>query len=121
MATILIVEDNKALNQLYAEVLKMTGFEIVQAADCKEAMACLQRVVPEIVVLDMLLPDGNGQTVIAQMRQNPSLQKIHIIAVSGFQGDVSDAEKLGIDYFLVKPVAIPTLVDCVDNILNHKQ
>jgi DNA-binding response OmpR family regulator len=121
VATILIVEDNKPLNQLYAEVLKMSGFDILQAANCKEAMECLQRAIPEIVVLDMLLPDGNGQSVISYMRENLDLQKTHIIAVSGFQGDVNDADGLEVDHFLMKPVAIPTLVDCVDRIINHKK
>jgi DNA-binding response OmpR family regulator len=121
VATILIVEDNKPLNQLYAEVLRMSGFDILQATNCKEAVECLQQAVPEIVVLDMLLPDGNGQSVISYVRENLDLQKTHIIAVSGFQGDVSEPDSLGIDHFLVKPVAIPTLVDCVDRILNHKK
>ncbi len=119
MTTILIVEDNKPLNQLYAEVMRMAGYEIHQAASCQEAKDCLERVVPDIVVLDMLLPDGNGQSILTFIRETLILHKIHVIAVSGFQGEMSEADSLSIDDFLVKPVAIPALIESVERLSKH--
>ena len=119
MATILIVEDNRSLNHLYAQVLKMVGFDTLQAFSCKEALECLTQAVPAVIILDMLLPDGNGTSVLSHVRETARFQKVHVIAVSGSDEDIARASELSIDLVMVKPVSVPNLVDCVGRIVGQ--
>jgi DNA-binding response OmpR family regulator len=118
VTTILIVEDDKTLNRLYVEVFGLEGFETLQATSCQQVMDYLQQVTPAVILLDLFLPDGNGLSIVSHVREHPKLWLTPIIAVSGAQGDETQAAALAIN-FLRKPVSILDLVDCVKRLIAH--
>ena len=69
MKTILIVEDNAALVRLYSKWLEQPGAMLFQAESAEEALEKLRRVIPDLVVLDINLPDGSSLPVIEQLNR----------------------------------------------------
>jgi CheY-like chemotaxis protein len=98
----LIVEDEAALRLMYELVLNSMGFDVIHAGDGNEAMAVLQESAPEVVFLDMLLPNLNGKTVLDYIHTAAHLENTHVIIVSAH----AHFEELcfSSDQFLLKPI-----------------
>jgi DNA-binding response OmpR family regulator len=61
---LVIIEDDVATNNFYAAVLSQTGFLVVLATSCQQAIACLKRLIPTILLLDIWLSDGSGAAIL---------------------------------------------------------
>ncbi len=108
---VLIVDDATDNREAYAEYLQMRGFRTAQAGTGKQALEEYDRSLPDVVLLDMRLPDFPGVEVSRRMRSMTSI-KATIIAVSGsaFEQDVAAAMASGCDAFLAKPCMPDTVV-----------
>ncbi|MBN1942321.1 MAG: response regulator [Phycisphaerae bacterium] len=111
---VLIVDDDKEIIDLFEDALKSDArFEIVTARTGYEAGLRTQQFHPDILVLDYMLPDINGHALCRTIRENPALQDIKIIIISGV-ADPADVEKLktaGADDFVHKPFDIGTFIE----------
>jgi CheY-like chemotaxis protein len=117
-ATVLVVEDNEQLNKLYSKALAHIGLQTVQAGSGRQAIEQLCMLVPDVVLLDMVMKDGDGRDVIKFMKTQPRLSQTEIVIVSGGGKQYEDyARAEGIDYFLQKPVSVGTLIDFVQNLI----
>jgi DNA-binding response OmpR family regulator len=102
---ILIIEDDNFLQGLEAKKLKKEGYEVSTAVNSVEAFKIIDSRIPlDLVLLDLLLPDVDGFTILEKIRQNENIGKIPVIIFSNLseEKDINRAKKLGISEFMVK-------------------
>jgi two-component system, cell cycle response regulator DivK len=107
---VLIVDDAEDNREVYAEYLRFRGFAVTEAATGAAALEEVSRVDPDVVLLDMRLPDINGSDVSRQLRARQA-RRPTIIALSAsvFDSDIATALGSGCDAFLAKPCLPETL------------
>ena len=113
--TILVVEDNDDLRQIFADSLKFSGFSVREASDGLEALHVIENTPPDLVVLDLVLPTLDGLSVRDEILAHVETRRIPIVIVTGSAEEFS--HKLRGDCVLRKPVAPDTLVATVRNCL----
>jgi DNA-binding response OmpR family regulator len=118
MQTVMIVEDDAELFRLYQTVFSDKA--LMQATTVRQAIEYLQNIIPEIVVLDMSLPDGNGFTILKFLRENPRFAKTQILVVTGNDQYQERVESMGVEYFLFKPISVMMLKDLVARLYQAK-
>ncbi len=101
---ILVIEDDKFLRELLIGKLVAEGHEISTATDGKEAIAALEAPVPELVLLDLLLPDLSGFEILEKMKAKDSWKPVPVIVLSNLdqKEDLEKAKKLGATDFMIK-------------------
>ncbi len=104
--SILVIED-QALNRKVARiVLQSGGYEVIEAVDAAEALACLEKVVPALILMDIALPGQSGEELTRQIKADPNLRCIPIIALTAaaMSGDRERLLKAGCDDYISKPI-----------------
>ncbi|HUB27411.1 MAG TPA: response regulator [Tepidisphaeraceae bacterium] len=117
---ILVVDDDPEIVELFVDVLERDGrFEVKTASTGYDAGMVTQEFMPDLIILDYMLPDVNGNVVCQTIRKNPSLQTTKIIIVSGVvnQDEVNDLLKAGADEFVKKPFNIEKLIERIGELL----
>ena len=120
---VLIVDDDVEIVDLIADVLIRDGrFEIRKASSGYEAGIQTQRFHPDLILLDYMLPDVNGNVVCHTIRSNPEFQDIKIIIVSGLvkADEIENLLKNGAEDFIQKPFNIVELTDKIAKTLEMK-
>jgi len=120
---ILIVDDDAEIIELIAEVLTRDGrFEIKTASSGYEAGISTQQFRPDLILLDYMLPDVNGNVVCQTIRKNPEFENTRIIIVSGVvkQDEIGQLLKSGAEGFVKKPFNVDELTDKVTAALQMK-
>jgi two-component system cell cycle response regulator DivK len=104
--TVLLVEDLDEHRYLYATVLRLAGYRVLEAGDGERALALAREHLPSLILLDMGLPVLDGWQVIQLLRANPATQSIPVIAVTvhAFPWDANRALDLGCTLHMPKPV-----------------
>jgi CheY-like chemotaxis protein len=107
---LLLVEDHEDTRQMYAEFLR-ASFDVMEAADGRQALDAMRRKVPAVVITDFSLPGFDGFELIKQMRVNESTRDVPTICLSGYSGNRHEAraKEVGCDRVLVKP-CLPDLL-----------
>ena len=82
MKKILLVDDSKLLRTANARILAKAGYEVLTAADGEEGLKIVQSQVPDLLVLDMMLPKLSGVEVLQAVRKNPSTQALPVIVLT---------------------------------------
>ena len=111
---VLVVDDDPDIVELFVDALTKDGrFEIRTASTGFDAGVEANRFRPDIVVLDYMLPDVNGNVVCQTIRNNPDLEHIKIIIVSGVvnRQEIESLLSVGADDFMKKPFNIPAVID----------
>jgi len=110
---VLVVDDESTLRDLVAEALREAGFETETAANGVEALTRMQRWLPDVIVLDLMMPrlDGTGFTEL--MRLNPRFAAVPVLLVTAAYGAAQAADQTGVQALLTKPFELDTLVDAV--------
>jgi len=120
---VLIVDDDAEIVELLVDVLTRDGrFEIKTAASGYEAGIQTQQFRPDLILLDYMLPDVNGNVVCQTIRKNPEFEHIKIIIVSGVvkRDEIKQLLKSGAEDFIKKPFNITELTDKVTTVLKMK-
>jgi two-component system, cell cycle response regulator DivK len=122
-ATILYVEDNPDNRLLIRRVLMSEGYAMIEAANAKDAFARIHEAPPDLILMDINMPDIDGYTLTTQLRAMPELSRVPIIAVTAnvMKGDRERSLEAGCDGYLQKPVDIDTLTSQVDKFLKMKK
>src|SRR5881392_418220 len=118
---ILVVDDDPEIVELFVDVLERDGrFEVKTASSGYDAGILTQDFNPDLLILDYMLPDINGNVVCQTIRQNPNFQHMKIIIVSGVvdQGEINELLKSGADEFVKKPFNIEKLIERVCELLS---
>lgn len=114
--SVLVVEDDKYLRDLVVQKLTQEGFRVHVAIDGEQGVALATSEIPDIVLLDILLPGIDGFEVLRRIRANSALAKTHVVMLSNFgqREDIEKALKSGAERFFIK--ANYTLDEIVDEV-----
>ena len=106
MAKILIIEDNEQNLYLETFILQKNGHEIIQARNGETGIALAARTLPDLILLDIQLPGMDGYTVAEELRKNPAIVSIPIIAVTSYAmtGDRERILASGCTSYIEKPI-----------------
>src|SRR6185503_20614035 len=117
---IMVVDDDPEIVELFVDVLERDGrFEVKTASTGYDAGIITQEFMPDLLILDYMLPDINGNVVCQTIRQNPNFEHMKIIIVSGVvnQDEIGDLLKAGADEFVKKPFNIEKLIERIGELL----
>ncbi|UCG47571.1 MAG: response regulator [Phycisphaerales bacterium] len=120
---VLVVDDDVEIVELIVDVLEKDGrFETETASSGYEAGIATQQFRPDLILLDYMLPDVNGNVVCQTIRKNPEFENIKIVIVSGVvkQDEIDRLFKSGAEQFIKKPFDVRELTDKVSEVLKIK-
>jgi len=102
---ILVVEDQEDNRQILRDLLGNAGYELTEAENGEEAIAAVGRRRPDLILMDIQLPVMDGYEATRQIRTNPDLRSVPIIAVTSYAlaGDEDKARAAGCDGYVTKP------------------
>ena len=110
--TILLIEDDPLLIDIYSTKLKESGFEVTVAEDGEKGLKSLEGAMPDLVLLDIVLPKQNGWEVLSKIRQNDRFKDLKVVLLSnlGQKEEIEKGLSLGADRYLIKAHFTPTQV-----------
>lgn len=119
---VLSIEDDVAMGQFLKAVFTAQGFAMDLAADGNEGLAQARRHVPDVVILDLLMPYKNGFEVLRELKGTPETKGVPVIILSSNsrEEDIVKALEAGADDFVVKPFRARELVTRVRKVLERK-
>jgi two-component system, cell cycle response regulator DivK len=105
---ILVVEDNDLNRKLFCDVLKAGGFAVEPLADGRDVLVRAREFVPNLIIMDIQLPNISGLELIESLKGDPGLRLIPILAVTAYagKGDEERIREAGAEGYLAKPVSI---------------
>lgn len=106
-AKILIVDDDEDLRQLMSEVLELEGYEVVTAANGKEALARLSHFEPDVILLDLRMPVMSGPEMYRALRAHPEWRYIPVVVVSAAM--LPELSELDVEGIIRKPFDVDEL------------
>lgn len=117
---ILIVEDEVTLLQLESVLLSSRGFKVQGVADGRAALDHVARKKPDLVLLDIMLPEVDGFEVCRQIKANEETKHIPVIMLTAKKGseDMANSERVGADGYMTKPFKSAKLVEIVQLFLS---
>jgi twitching motility two-component system response regulator PilH len=121
MSTVMLVEDNLSQREMIASVLRENGIEVISVQDGLEALNQVERIRPDLVVLDIIMPRLNGYEVCRRLKSNPVTQQVPVVMCSskGEEFDRYWGMKQGADAYITKPFIAQELVQTVRNLLKR--
>lgn len=122
-ATILVCEDDPSLRLLFRLTIEPHGYRVVEAGDGRSGIELARSTEPDLVVIDMDLPDCSGAEVVRALRNEPLLEKTPILMATGSMqpGDRFAAEDAGVDAFLFKPFNMVRLLAEIERLLGLRE
>jgi two-component system cell cycle response regulator DivK len=116
---ILIVEDNALVREMYRSALKSLGADLLETQRGEAAAEIARRERPDLVILDLILPDLSGQDVLKRLKADPITASIPVLAVSNAvtAGDDAGMQALGFAGLVTKPINIKTFCETVARFL----
>ena len=112
---ILVVEDNDLNRKLFCDVLRSQGFAVEPVADGLDALDRARQFVPNLVIMDIQLPNVSGHDLIEAAKRDPVLRAIPMLAVTAYagKGDEERIREAGAEGYLAKPVSIGPFMQAV--------
>ncbi len=120
---ILVVDDQEEVLSLLNDSLTGNGFEVKVCKEPKKVLSSTQSFKPDLILLDLLMPDLGGFEICEILNNDQSTHGIPIIIISGFGdlGDVKKAYKLGVVGYFVKPFALSDLSKEISKVIANKE
>ena len=117
---ILIVEDNEDSLEILGLRVTAIGYQVIKARNSKEAIAFAEAEGPDLIFMDMELPDVDGVKTTTILRQNPKTSRIPVVALTAWMSELwrEKASKVGIVNYLLKPVSPQTLKQTIEQFTN---
>jgi CheY-like chemotaxis protein len=119
VARVMAVDDEQAIRGLLAVNLELEGHEVITAANGRDALEQLERVRPDLILLDVMMPNVSGWQVAESLRASPATRAIPIVFLTAkvSDADVDRGGELGVDAYVTKPFDPLELMDLVNRIL----
>ena len=116
MAKILVAEDDKQIGDMIAFKLTNGGHQVIRAEDGEEAVALAGRELPDLILLDAMMPGLSGFEVLRRLKSDPTLRAVPVIMVTakGHERDVLSGLRGGAVDYIVKPFSLKELAARVD-------
>ncbi|SRR6266498_3979802 len=117
--TVLIVEDEEDAAELFAEMMRVSGFRVLKISNSAPALTMMASEKPDVVILDIMMPEISGLDILRQMRRDPELSHIPVVVVSAksMPADIKNGMEAGAFTYLSKPVGFLDLKDAVERAL----
>ena len=113
---ILMADDEPAVLEIMARKVVSTGFTVITATDGKAAWEKIQKENPDIVILDLVMPQMDGFAVLSQLRNNPPSKKWIPVVIISSMDEIQNMQKgfnLQADHYLVKPCSIEDVLKAI--------
>ena len=122
-ATVLVCEDDPSLRLLFRLTIEPHGYRVVEAGDGRSGIELARSAAPDLVIVDLGLPDCSGVDVVRAIRAEPALEKTPILMATGSMqsGDRLAAEDAGVDAFLYKPFNMVRLISEIQRLLGQRE
>jgi DNA-binding response OmpR family regulator len=116
---IIIVEDQPTVADLFEEILSADQYQVIKIHSSTGALSVIQAEKPDVVLLDIMMPDVSGLEVLRFMRREPGLQHIPVVIVSAksLPSDIRTGLEAGATVYLTKPVDVDTLRETVARVI----
>lgn len=123
MALIYIVEDDESIREIEEFALKNSGHKVLGFEDAKSFYKQIADVIPDLVLLDIMLPDENGNEIVKKLRRSPYTKKLPIIMVTAKTADIDLVKGLedGADDYIKKPFSVMELISRVKALLRRTE
>jgi two-component system, cell cycle response regulator DivK len=117
--TILVVEDNELNMKLFHDLLEAHGYNILQTGDGMKALELARHHKPDLILMDIQLPEISGLEVMKWIKEDDDLKAIPIIAVTAFamKGDKEKIRAGGCDAYVSKPISIRNFLETVEQLI----
>ena len=117
--TILYVEDNIDNRTLVSRILMVEGYKLIEAANATDALSILEKTKPDLILMDINMPDMDGYTLTGKIKRTPGLESIPVIALTAnvMRGDREKSLEAGCDGYIEKPIDIDLLPEQIENFL----
>ena len=117
---ILIVEDNDLHMKLFNDLLQAHGYETLQTMDGRRVLKLARDNRPDLILLDIQLPEISGLEVTKMLKSDDDLKDIPVVAVTAFamKGDEEQIRKGGCEGYIAKPISVPTFLATIAKFLN---
>jgi len=119
---VLVVEDDLMNMRLAQHILEVEGHTVLKAATAHEALAQVESTLPDLILMDVQLPDMDGMTVVRILRENAITRDIIILALTAcaMKGDRERMLRMGCDGYISKPIDIQDFINTVRRFLSSK-
>ena len=119
--TVLVVEDNDINMRLYRAVLEVLGYNILQAKDGMEGWRIAREHRPDLILMDIKLPDVSGLEVTKRLKADETLKSIPVIAITAFamEGDEEKMLEGGCDAYIPKPISVSDFLQTIKRFANR--
>jgi two-component system cell cycle response regulator DivK len=117
--TVLIVEDNELNMKLFHDLLDAHGYKTLQTRDGLKALDIAREHLPDLILMDIQLPEVSGLEVTKWLKEDDRLRSIPVIAVTAFamKGDEEKIREGGCEAYISKPISVGTFLDTVQQFL----
>ena len=118
--SILVVEDNELNMKLFHDLLEAQGYNVLQSSDGMEALKVARTHKPDLILMDIQLPEVSGLEVTKWLKEDEDLKAIPVIAVTAFamKGDEEKIREGGCEAYISKPISVVTFLETVEKFLN---
>jgi two-component system cell cycle response regulator DivK len=118
--TVLIVEDNELNMKLFHDLLEAHGYDTLQTRDGVEALKIAREHKPDLILMDIQLPEVSGLEVAKWIKEDDSLRSIPIVAVTAFamKGDEEKIRQGGCEAYIAKPISVAKFLETVERFLS---
>jgi two-component system, cell cycle response regulator DivK len=118
--TVLVVEDNELNMKLFHDLLEAHGYNILQTKDGMEALRLAREHRPDLILMDIQLPEVSGLEVTKWIKEDENLKSIPVIAVTAFamKGDEEKIREGGCEAYIAKPISVTSFLQTVQKYLS---
>jgi CheY-like chemotaxis protein len=120
--TVLIIEDESDAAELFAEMMRVSGFRVLKTSSSTPALNLIATEKPDLIILDIMMPDVSGLDILRQVRQDSELAHIPVVVVSAksMPADIKTGMEAGASTYLTKPVGFLELKEAVERALGNQ-
>jgi two-component system cell cycle response regulator DivK len=117
--TVLIVEDNELNMKLFHDLLEAHGYNTIETKDGREALKLAREHHPDLILMDIQLPEVSGLEVTKWIKGDSALKSIPVIAVTAFamKGDEEKIREGGCEAYLAKPISVANFLETVEKFI----
>jgi two-component system, cell cycle response regulator DivK len=121
--TVLIVEDNELNMKLFNDLLEAHGYRVLQTRDGLSALEIARQHMPDLILMDIQLPEVSGIEVTKWLKEDEELRNIPVIAVTAFamKGDEEKIRDGGCEAYISKPISVMGFLQTIDSFLQAKK
>jgi two-component system phosphate regulon response regulator PhoB len=117
--TVMIIEDEEDAAELFAEMMRVSGYRVVKTSKSAPAIEMMTIEKPDVILLDIMMPEISGLDILQQMRSDPMLANIPVVVITakGMPADIKNGMEAGASSYLTKPVGFLDLKEAVERAL----